>query len=96
MVIEHIFLKEEHLLVDVSAMMSSELRRHCTPISFFKAVLLTGSHSFMYRLVMVVRALTPWIMAPILFFDGTCYKTQSQKNLSSNQITRENYDDIII
>ena len=30
-----IFLKEEHLLADVSSMMSSELRRHRTNISLF-------------------------------------------------------------
>ena len=30
------FLKEEPLLADVSAMMSSELRRYCNIFSFFK------------------------------------------------------------
>ena len=31
-----IFLKVEHLLADLSAMMSSELRHHCTHISLLK------------------------------------------------------------
>ena len=31
-----IFLKEEHLLADVRAMMSSDLQRHCTHILFLK------------------------------------------------------------
>ena len=34
-----IVLKEEHLLPDVSAMMSSELRRYCNRFSFFLSFL---------------------------------------------------------
>ena len=55
-----IVLKEEHLLADVSAMMSSELRRHCNHYSIFlEAVYATCSHSSPYSLVLNVRALTP-------------------------------------
>ena len=73
-----IVLKEEHMLADVSSMMSSELRRHCTPISFL-TVFATCSHSFLYSLVLNLRALTPLILA-LSFFNGTCYNTQSQTN----------------
>ena len=44
-----IVIKEEHLLADVSATMSSELRRHCNHFFiFFKALtrrVLTGSRT---------------------------------------------------
>ena len=53
-------LKEEHLLA-VSAMMSSQLRRHCNIfcvfLLFFYA---TCSHGSPYSLVLSVHALTPY------------------------------------
>ena len=58
-----IALKEEHMSDDASAMMSSELWRHC----FKKAVFMTCSHSFPYSLVLNVRALTPCILTPSYF-----------------------------
>ena len=75
-----IAVKEEHLLTDLIFVMGSELRRYCTHISFFKAVFMTCSHSFPYRLVLNVRTLTPCILTPSDFFNGTCHKTQSQNN----------------
>ena len=53
-----IVLIEEHYAADVNAMMSSKLRRHCIPISFFKAVFVTGSQSLPYSLVLNLHALT--------------------------------------
>ena len=68
------------MLADVSAMiMSLELRRHFTHTSFFKAFFTTCSHIFPYSLVLNVRALTPCILTPSVFY-GTCHKTQSKIN----------------
>ena len=66
---------EEHCVNYVSAMMSSELRRHCTPIPLFlKAVFVTGSHSFPYSLVMNVHALTPCILTLSYFLTERAIK----------------------
>ena len=76
-----IVFKEEHMLADVSAMISSELWRHCNHYFIcFKAVYAMCSHSFLYSIVLNVRALTPCILTPSYFFDGTCHTTQSQTN----------------
>ena len=66
-----IYIKEEHLLADVSVMRSSELWRHSTHISLFKkSVFTTCSLSFPYIILLNVRALTPCILTPSDFFMG--------------------------
>ena len=54
-----IFIKEEHLLADVSAMMSSELLRYRNNFFIFKTFYATFYHSYQYSLVLNLRALTP-------------------------------------
>ena len=65
---------------DVSAMMSSEFRRHCTYISLYKkSVFATCSHSSLYSIVLNIRALTPCILNPYY----------SSQNMPENTITNK-------
>ena len=54
-----ISIKEEHLLADLNAMISSELQRRCNHFFVFKAVYAACYHIFLYSLVLNVHALTP-------------------------------------
>ena len=70
-------LKEEHFLVDVSAMMISELRRHCTPISFLKSCFCDWFPQFSIQHSTECTRTDTLNYDSILFFDRTCHKAQS-------------------
>ena len=68
------------MLADISAMMSSELRRHCTHISFFKSYFRDVLPQLPIKPITSFKRNNTLNHYPIPFFDGTCHKTQSQTN----------------
>ena len=76
-----VVLKEEHMLADVSTMMSSELRRHCNHLYLIISKLLSKVFPHLPEHPSNEFTCTDTLhYDPFLFFDGTCHKTQSQTN----------------
>ena len=53
------------------------------PYFIFKAIFVTGSHSFLYSLLLNVRALTPWILTISYFFAEHAIKQNQKPTVTS-------------
>ena len=73
-------IKEEHLLADVSAMMSSELRHHCNHYFFFLSCLRDMFPELPVQPSTECTLTDTLNSDPFFIFDGTCHRTQSQTN----------------
>ena len=75
-----IVLKEEHMLADVSDMMSSELRRHCNHYFIFISCLRDVFPPLPVQPITEFKCTDTLNSYPFLITDGICHKTQSQTN----------------